>query len=207
VAAIKKIAVGRLNEVIVFFPCWTRGPDWTLHAVGYGAGRAGHESSTLGRPRSWCSAKLHGTQMRSVTPRGACDPLRAWRGASPRVEPGLSQVGSQAWRAGQVGIDVHRHAGDFDGSPEVRRHRHDCLRRCGNPQPRCDLVVLLRAQQIEAEHLVDGLHAPSMPARAGIRTVQLLVAANRLSELNRSGLVSCPVLLSLTPVAGVESTT
>jgi SulP family sulfate permease len=33
--------------------------------------------------------------------------------------------------------------------------------------PRSDLVVLLRAQQIEAEHLVDGLHAPSMPARQG----------------------------------------
>ena len=127
--------------------------------------------------------------------------------APPRVEPKLSRIGSQAWRAGQVGIDVHRHAGDFDGAPEMRRHRHDRLRSCGDPQPGCDLVVLLRAQQIEAEHLVDGLHAPSMPARAGIRTVQLLVAANRLSELNRSGLVSCPVLLSLTPVAGVESTT
>ena len=64
------------------------------------------------------------------------------------------------------------------------------------------------AQQIEAEHLVDDLHANSMLARgATFEWRRCWLRKNRLRGLYRPDSVSCPVLLSLTPVEGVKSTT
>lgn len=60
----------------------------------------------------------------------------------------------QQRRLSHVGVESHQHAGQFEGTPEGRRHPQDGLGRSDIRDPRADLRVLLVRQQIECQHLI-----------------------------------------------------
>lgn len=68
------------------------------------------------------------------------------------------RIGFEQGRLLKVGIDVHQHAGQLEGSPQRGWHLHDGLWSPGFGDPRADRLVLLARYQPQAQHLVECLH-------------------------------------------------